>query len=244
LPSPGRRFGLAHAGTAWLGAAVAAAILVVAAVGGLAALPGPGGPGTAIPVAAAGNSGSPGGATSTSGIGGSSGSADSTGSAGQPTTAAGSATAASSTVAPGSLPAGTAAPAGATPSLPAASPGGSTTPTSAPTAAPTPAATATDGAPLLAVDITSLPSSISANSTATLAAVTLPGATCKAGVKYHSGKPSSAPGLLKKQVADSAGQVSWTWTIDAGTKAGDSTATVSCSLHGKSASKSKKFVVA
>jgi RNA polymerase subunit RPABC4/transcription elongation factor Spt4 len=110
-------------------------------------------------------------------------------------------------------------------------------------AAPTSADTTFDTAGI-AVEITSLPASITPGTDATLAALTSPGATCDAKVKYHMGPPAVPPGLLKKQVADPAGKVSWTWTVDLGTQSGDSTASVSCNLHGHAASKSKKFVVA
>jgi hypothetical protein len=96
----------------------------------------------------------------------------------------------------------------------------------------------------LALDIASLPAPVAANASATLVATTSPGATCKIKVKYHSGKSSTAPGLLKKQVAGATGIVSWTWTVDAGTQPGAATATVSCTLKGKSATKDKVFVTA
>lgn len=105
--------------------------------------------------------------------------------------------------------------------------------------APTPTAAPTQ--PPMFVAITVLPDSVTANSTVTLGAATLPAASCQARVKYHSGKLSLAPGIQKKQVADSTGKVSWVWTAEA--DIGTSTATVSCKLKGNSASKEKVFVV-
>ena len=111
--------------------------------------------------------------------------------------------------------------------------------TSAPTSTAAPTAAPTD--PPIFVSITVLPDVVTANSTVTLGAVTVPAASCQAKVKYHSGKLSLAPGFKKKQTADSAGKVSWVWTADA--DIGTTTATVSCKLKGNSASKDKIFVV-
>jgi hypothetical protein len=44
-------------------------------------------------------------------------------------------------------------------------------------------------------------------------------------------------------VAGSSGTVSWTWKVGSSTKPGTSTATVTCTLSGHSATKSKTFVV-
>jgi len=130
---------------------------------------------------------------------------------------------------------------------PTTSPGAATATPAAPTlAAPTLAApsagpSASDGT--LTVDITGLPDTVSANATTTLVATTAPGASCQAKVKFQSGKPSTAPGLAKKQTADATGKATWTWIVDPGTTPGTSTATVTCSLNGMSGSKSKDFVV-
>ena len=105
----------------------------------------------------------------------------------------------------------------------------------------TPAATSQPAA--LKVQITSLPASINHGANATLVAVTSPGATCSATVTYASGTVSTAAGLKTKPVADSAGTVSWTWKVGTSTKAGTSTAKVTCSLDGHSASASKTFTV-
>ena len=212
LPS----IGLSYSGMAGIAAAAATGILVIATVGGGFWATGPGtsagGSPTPNSLAAAGESQSFYVQTPTS-------------------QAAASASLQSSAPPLGS----SARPASATP--PASPRGSVPAATAAPTSAettPTPAA--------LAVEITRLPASIAVNSTATVIAVTTPGATCQIKVKYHSGKSSLAPGLLKKQVADATGKVSWTWTVEAGTKAGTATATVTCKLHGKSADKSKVFV--
>ncbi len=121
-------------------------------------------------------------------------------------------------------------------------------PTAAPT--PTPAATPTPITPAvtpkpatLSVQITSLPASIKHGANATMEARTSAGATCSASVRYFSGTVSTAAGLKTKPVADSSGLVSWTWKVGSSTKPGTSTATVTCSLAGHSASKSKTFKV-
>jgi hypothetical protein len=127
------------------------------------------------------------------------------------------------------------------------------TPTPTPTATPTPqpSATATPKptpkptakpAPL-AVTISSLPASVAPNSDATLVAVTSPGAMCRISVKYHSGTISTAKGLKPRPTAGPSGTVSWTWTIGPSTKAGTSTATVTCTLGSRSGSKSRTFTV-
>jgi hypothetical protein len=118
--------------------------------------------------------------------------------------------------------------------------------TAAPTAHITPRPStpvATTQPAALKVRITSLPASINHGANATLVAVTSPGATCRASVKYHSGTVSAAQGLKPKPVADSSGSVSWTWKVGTSTGAGTSTATVTCTLGGHSASTSKTFVV-
>ena len=126
----------------------------------------------------------------------------------------------------------------ASPTNPAATAAPTAHITSRPTA---PAATSQPAA--LKVQITSLPASINHGANATLVAVTSPGATCSATVTYASGTVSTAAGLKTKPVADSAGTVSWTWKVGTSTKAGTSTAKVTCSLGGHSASASKTFTV-
>jgi hypothetical protein len=105
----------------------------------------------------------------------------------------------------------------------------------------TPVVTAPAGP--LSVSITGLPASVGHGANATLVGVTSPGATCNASVTYASGTVSTATGLQTAQVADPSGNVSWTWKVGASTGPGTSTATVTCSLGGDSASDSKTFVV-
>jgi hypothetical protein len=95
----------------------------------------------------------------------------------------------------------------------------------------------------LSVRITSLPASVRHGANATLVAVTSPGATCSASVTYASGTVSTAAGLKTRPVAGSTGKVSWTWKVGSSTKAGTSTATVSCSLGEDFGSASKSFRV-
>ena len=114
-------------------------------------------------------------------------------------------------------------------------------PTAAPTAAASPVATAPSAT--LTVTITSLPASIAPGANATLTAATSPGATCGASVTYGSGTVSSAAGLKAQPVAGSSGSVSWTWKVGSSTKAGTSTAEVTCTLGGAAAGASKPFEV-
>ena len=119
-------------------------------------------------------------------------------------------------------------------------------PTQAPTAGvtPTPATPVVTPRPgTLVVRITSLPAYIAHGANGTMVAVTSPGAMCRASVQYASGTVSSAKGLQTKPVADSSGAASWTWKIGSSTKAGRSTASVSCTLGGHSASQTKTFAV-
>ncbi len=95
----------------------------------------------------------------------------------------------------------------------------------------------------LSVRISSLPASIKPGAYATMVAVTSPGATCGARVTYASGTVSAAAGLQTHPVAGSTGQASWTWKVGTSTKPGTSTATVTCSLGGASASDTREFAV-
>jgi hypothetical protein len=95
----------------------------------------------------------------------------------------------------------------------------------------------------LSVQITSLPASVSHGANATLVAVTSPGAKCSASVTYASGTVSTAAGLQTQPVAGSSGSVSWTWKVGSSTKPGTSTAEVTCTLGGASASSSQTFEV-
>jgi hypothetical protein len=123
-------------------------------------------------------------------------------------------------------------------------------PASAPpaTAAVTAGSVASAGAPAppvasLSVSITSLPASVSPGVNATLVALTAPGATCSASVRYASGTVSAAAGLKPQPVAGSSGGVSWTWKVGTSTKPGTSTATVSCHLGADTATAVQTFQV-
>lgn len=123
---------------------------------------------------------------------------------------------------------------------------GAGTPTAGPTAVPTAGPTTVPTTPpvaSLSVGIAGLPASVNPGANATLVAVTAPGATCGASVRYASGTISTAAGLQTHPVAGSTGQVSWTWKVGTTTGAGTATATVTCSLGGDSASASKTFQV-
>ena len=75
-------------------------------------------------------------------------------------------------------------------------------------------------------------SPVSPSSDVTLEAKTAPGADCVIAVYYSSGQ-SEAEGLGPKK-ADSAGNVSWTWTVGPKTSAGEYRVLVTASLDGKS----------
>ena len=82
----------------------------------------------------------------------------------------------------------------------------------------------------LSVSITNLAASVRHGANPTLVAITSPGATCSASVRYASGTISTAAGLTPQPVAASTGGVSWTWKVGTNTKPGTSLATVSCRL--------------
>ena len=109
-------------------------------------------------------------------------------------------------------------------------------PTAAPVAPPPPAGT-------FSVRIASLPASVGHGANATLVAVTAAGATCSASVTYASGTVSTAAGLQPQPVANSSGEVSWTWKVGTTTGPGTSTATVACRLGGESATATQQFQV-
>ena len=122
------------------------------------------------------------------------------------------------------------------------------------TAAPTPIAEVVPTAPPVAppppppagtfsVRIASLPASVGHGANATLVAVATSGATCSASVTYASGTVSTAAGLQPQPVANSSGEVSWTWKVGTTTGPGTSTATVACRLGGESATATQQFQV-
>ena len=119
---------------------------------------------------------------------------------------------------------------------------------------PTPLASAgvstglTAGAPAVpvasfSVSITSLAASVKHGANVTLVALTAPGATCGASVRYASGTVSTAAGLKPQPVVGSTGSVSWTWKVGTSTKPGMSTATVSCRMGTATATAARTFEV-
>jgi hypothetical protein len=227
-------------------------MLVFAAMDGYGTISSGGGPGgspTAILVGAAAGSGSasvlnPGTDGATSAVPTIAGASGASGASGAGSTPAGP-----------TNPSTTPGPAGGTPTNnPATNTPATNTPAANTPAANTPAAatpapidtsdpvdTPDPAAP--ALDITSLPASVAANESVTLTAVTAPNASCKVKAKFSGGKASLAPGLSKKQTADTAGSVSWTWIVDSDAQPGTGTVTVSCNSNGHGVSKSKVFVV-
>jgi micrococcal nuclease len=63
--------------------------------------------------------------------------------------------------------------------------------------------------------------------TASITAKAPPGASCSIAYTTPAGTPSTAQGLVPK-TADSAGNVSWTWSIGTATRPGTGTVAVSC----------------
>ena len=93
---------------------------------------------------------------------------------------------------------------------------------------------------VLFIRITSLPPTDAGNYV-TLRAVTLPNALCTITVNYASG-PSGAQGLQDK-VADSLGNVSWTWLVGGATTPGPWPCVVTASLDGQFAQDQEDIVV-
>ncbi len=124
-----------------------------------------------------------------------------------------------------------------------AAPGRTPAATPRPTVAPAPAGTPVPQAGSLSVRFVSLPDPAVPGSTATLTAVTAPGAVCSAMVTWPSGTVSTAAGLKPTPTAGSDGVVSWTWNVGSRTKPGTATARVTCTLGG-SASATAHFPVA
>lgn len=106
-------------------------------------------------------------------------------------------------------------------------------PTASPSASPTTAPTA---APL-AVTIT-------VSTYGSLAATTLPGASCTAKARLPSGRISTAAGLQVTVVAGQNGSVSWSYNRSSTTKPGVGTHTVTCTLGGQTVTASAAFTVA
>lgn len=94
----------------------------------------------------------------------------------------------------------------------------------------------------LGLTVLSVSSPVSPGDTATLSALTSPGAHCTITVYYKSG-PSKATGLSPKD-ADGAGQVSWTWTVGRNTTPGTWRIVVTASLGNAAAQAQTSFEVA
>lgn len=93
----------------------------------------------------------------------------------------------------------------------------------------------------LSLEIVSVTSPIGKGYTATLRAVTIPGASCTITVYYKSGK-STALGLYPKE-ADSQGNVSWSWKVGTRTTPGSWLIVVTASLDGETSSQTTYFTV-
>ena len=121
--------------------------------------------------------------------------------------------------------------------------GGAPAPISPPAA--TPLVTPTQTTPSSQVGAFSVRASVSPNpmpynATATLTATTSPGANCTARVVYSTGSvPSSFHG--SSQVVPASGSVSWSWHES--TKGSGGTATVTCTLSGKTGGATAAFSV-
>lgn len=123
-----------------------------------------------------------------------------------------------------------------TPVSAASQPTTTTAPT-VPTVTPVPAPGAE-----LTIGIVSVTSPVRPGDRATLMAKTAPGARSTITVHYQSG-PSKAQGLDPKD-ADAEGNVSWTWTVGAGTAEGTWRVVVTASKDGKTVTKETAFAVA
>jgi hypothetical protein len=76
-----------------------------------------------------------------------------------------------------------------------------------------------------------------------IAATTLPGASCTARAKLPSGRISTAAGLQATVVAGNDGVVSWSYGTVSTTTKGTGTHTVTCTLNGSTVSASAAFTV-
>ncbi len=115
----------------------------------------------------------------------------------------------------------------------------------APTAVPSPSATprTTASGSALAVRLSSVPASVPAGSSATVAARTTPGAVCSIAVVLPSGRVSTVKALLQQKTADAAGVVAWTWTITSNTGRGTAGVSVTCTVGGRSATAAGTFTI-
>jgi hypothetical protein len=109
-------------------------------------------------------------------------------------------------------------------------------PAPTPEASPSPSPTTSAAPATLTVTIT-------ASTYGSVAATTLPGASCTAQAKLPSGRISTAAGLQATVVAGIDGVVSWSYGTVSTTEPGTGTHTVTCVLAGKTVSASAAFVV-
>lgn len=121
-------------------------------------------------------------------------------------------------------------------------------PTSVPTAeAPTNApalATGTRGpASSSSTDASILSVSITTSRYGSVAATTLPGASCSASARLPSGSISAAQGLAVIKTADPSGGVAWSYGTTSRTTPGTGTHTVTCSMQGQTQAASAPFSV-
>jgi hypothetical protein len=108
-----------------------------------------------------------------------------------------------------------------------------------------PTATSTAGKPTsgaLSVRVSVSPNPTRDGKSTTVTASTSPGASCRVQVRYASGSLSGSRSLKGTQTAGSSGSVSWTWRPST-RRPGPATASVTCTLGGKSATGTAQFVV-
>lgn len=91
--------------------------------------------------------------------------------------------------------------------------------------------------------VSSFAVTITTSTYGSLAATTLSGANCTAKAKLPSGDYSKAQGLQGSTIADSGGNVSWTYRTSSSTHKGTGTHFVTCTLNGQTASGSAPFTV-
>jgi beta-lactamase superfamily II metal-dependent hydrolase len=117
----------------------------------------------------------------------------------------------------------------------------STVATSITTSASTTGTTTTTSSTLSSLQVISVTSPVARGASATLIAKTVPGAQCTITVNYASG-PSTASGLTPK-IADSSGNVSWTWNIVVKTTPGTWKIVVTSTSQGSTTTTTTNFTV-
>ena len=108
-----------------------------------------------------------------------------------------------------------------------------------------PSATSTPGrasSGALRVRVSVSPDPTSDGTATTITGATSPGASCTVRVVYASGSASTSSALAGSQTAGSGGMVSWTWKPST-RRPGPATATVTCSLGGKTATGTAGFTI-